>query len=127
MSSLSQEESSSISEDITWGKRKQFADGKVYLPYKQFLGCRKGEDGLPEIIPEEAEIIRTIYRLFMEGKSLNYIASHLTNLGIPTPGGKAKWQTCTIESILTNEKYKGDARLQKRFTTDYLTKKTKGE
>lgn len=125
MSSLAQEESRSISENITWGKRKQFADGKVYLPYKQFLGYRKGEDGLPEIIPEEAEIIRTIYRLFMGGKSLNYIASHLTKLGIPTPGGKAKWQTCTIESILTNEKYKGDARLQKRFTTDYLTKKTK--
>lgn len=87
MSSLAQEESRSILENITWGKRKQFADGKVYLPYKQFLGYRKGEDGLPEIIPEEAEIIRTIYRLFMEGKSLNYITSHLTKLGIPTPDG----------------------------------------
>ena len=57
MSSLAQEESRSISENITWGKRKQFADGKVSLPYKQFLGYRKGANGLPEIVPEEAEIV----------------------------------------------------------------------
>ena len=69
MSSLAQEESRSISERITWGKRKQFADGKVSLPYKQFLGYRKGANGLPEIVPEEAQIVRLIYRLFMEGKS----------------------------------------------------------
>ncbi len=61
MSSLAQEESRSISENITWGKRKQFADGKVSLPYKQFLGYRKGANGLPEIVPEEAEIVRIIY------------------------------------------------------------------
>ncbi len=125
MSSLAQEESRSISENITWGKRKQFADGKVSLPYKQFLGYRKGANGLPEIVPEEAEIVRLIYRMFMEGKSQSYIARYLMDNNIPSPSGKKTWQTSTVESILTNEKYKGDARLQKTFTTDYLTKKMK--
>ncbi len=125
MSSLAQEESRSISENVTWGQRKRFSDGKVNLPYGQFLGYRKGEDGLPEIVPEEAEIIRKIYRLFMQGKSVNYIATILTNEGIPTPGGRTKWQRATVESILTNEKYKGAALLQKSFTVDFLSKKTK--
>ena len=64
MSSLAQEESRSISENVTWGQRKRFADGKVSIPYGQFLGYRKGADGLPEIVPEEAEIVRRIYREF---------------------------------------------------------------
>ena len=125
MSSLAQEESRSISKNITWGKRKQFADGKVSLPYKQFLGYRKGANGLPEIVPEETEIVRLIYRMFIAGKTPCYIAKHLTESGIPTPGKKKTWQVSTVESILTNEKYKGEARIQKRFTTDYLTKTMK--
>lgn len=125
MSSLAQEESRSISENVTWGQRKRFADGKVTLPYKSFLGYRKGPDGLPEIVPEEAEIVREIYRLFIQGKTVNWIATYLTGKGIPTPRGKEKWQTSTIESILTNEKYKGSAVLQKKFTVDFLSKKMK--
>ena len=125
MSSLAQEESRSISENVTWGRRKQFSDGKVSLPYGQFLGYCKGADGLPEIVPEEAETVRLIYRMFRDGKSPSYIARHLTSQSIPTPGGKKVWQAQVIESILTNEKYKGDARLQKKFTTDFLTKKQK--
>ena len=128
MSSLAQEESRSISENVTWGKRKKMADGKIYLPYKQFLGYRKGADGLPEIVPEEAAVVRDIYRMFLEGKSPAHIAHyarHLTALGIPTPGGKPNWRPNTVESILTNEKYKGDAILQKTFCTDFLTKKFK--
>lgn len=74
MSSLAQEESRSISENVTWGQRKRFADGKVSLPYKQFLRYEKGEDGFPKIVPEEAEIIRLIYSLFMEGKTPTTIA-----------------------------------------------------
>ena len=119
MSSLAQEESRSISENVTWGQRKRFADGKVSLPYKSFLGYRKGADGLPEIVPEEAETVRLIYKLFIGGRTVNYIANHLTQAGIPTPRGKAKWNTSTIESILTNEKYKGSAILQKKFTVDF--------
>ena len=109
MSSLAQEESRSISENVTWGQRKRFADGKVSLPYKSFLGYCKGPDGLPEIVPKEAEIVRDIYKLFIQGKTVNWIATYLTAKGIPTPRGKEKWQTSTIESILTNEKYKGSA------------------
>lgn len=125
MSSLAQEESRSISENITWGKRKFFADGRVYLPYKNFLGYEKGEDGLPQIVPEEAEIIRYIYAMFLEGKTPYAIASTLTENGIPTPRQKTVWTPSTIESILTNEKYKGAALLQKTFTVDFLTKKMK--
>ena len=125
MSSLAQEESRSISENVTWGQRKRFADGKVSMPYKQFLGYRKGGDGLPEIVPEEAEIVRSIYRMFMAGKNPTAIARHLTQQKIPTPGGKENWQSATVESILTNEKYKGSALLQKRYTVDFLTKTMK--
>ncbi len=125
MSSLAQEESRSISENVTWGHRKRFADGKLILPYKRFLGYRKGEDGLPEIVPEEAETVRLIYRLYMGGKTTTGISKELSGLGILSPGGNQKWSTSTINSILTNEKYKGDARLQKGFTVDFLTKKRK--
>ena len=125
MSSLAQEESRSISENVTWGQRKRFADGKVSLPYKHFLGYKRGEDGLPEIVPEEAEIVKLIYRSFINGMTPYRIGKMLTEKGIPTPAGKTKWQSSTIESILTNEKYKGSALLQKQFTVDFLTKKRK--
>lgn len=126
MSSLAQEESRSISENVTWGQRKRFADGKVSLPYKQFLGYEKGENGYPKIVESEAKIIRKIYDLFyFEGKTPTYIAAYLTEKRIPTPAGKEVWPSSTIESILTNEKYKGDALLQKTFTVDFLSKKKK--
>ena len=111
MSSLAQEESRSISENVTWGQRKRMADGKFTLPYAQFLGYKKGEDGLPTIILEEAEVIRLIFRLFMEGKTFSAIAKYLTDESIPTPAGKKKWQSASVRSILVNEKYKGDALL----------------
>lgn len=101
------------------------ADGKVSIPYGRFLGYRKGEDELPEIVPEEAEVVRLIYRSFMEGLTPNKIAKMLMNQNTPAPGGGAKWYSRTIESILTNEKYKGSALLQKKFTVDFLTKKQK--
>ena len=125
MSSLAQEESRNISENVTWGMRKRFADGKVALPYKQFLGYKKGADGVPEIVPEEAATIKLIYRLFMEGKSPAYIARFLSSCNIPSPAGRPQWRPETVKSILANEKYKGDAILQKTFCTDFLTKKMK--
>lgn len=125
MSSLAQEESRNISENVTWGQRKRFADGKVSMPYKHFLGYRKGENGEPEVVPEEAEIVRRIYGLFLKGQTPYGIKTILEAEGIPTPAGKKTWQTATILSILTNEKYKGDALLQKTFCTDFLTKKMK--
>ena len=108
---------------VLFGKR--FADGKVSMPYKQFLGYEKGEDGKPRIVPEQAKIVKMIYRLFVEGMMPSIIATHLTKQGTPTPAGKKKWQCTTVESILTNEKYKGDAILQKSFCVDFLTKKMK--
>ena len=125
MSSMAQEESRSISENVTWGQRKRFADGKVTMPYKNFLGYKKGEDGQPIIDEEQAKTVRLIYHLFLMGKTPIGISNHLNELGIPSPSGKSKWSPTTILSILTNEKYKGDALLQKRFTVDYLTKKQK--
>lgn len=125
MSSLAQEESRSISENVTWGQRKRFADGKVSMPYKHFLGYRKGEDGLPEIVEEEAEIVRLIYKLFLDGRTPAGICKHLDAAGMPTPSGNKKWSQSTVGSILTNEKYKGDALLQKKFTVDFLSKKMK--
>ena len=125
MSSLAQEESRSISENVTWGHRKRMADGKVSLPYSCFLGYRKGADGLPEIVPEEAKIVRFIYRSYLEGMTSYSICRELMKRGIPSPSGKEKWYASTVESILKNEKYKGSALLQKSFTTDFLTKKKK--
>ena len=125
MSSIAQEESRSISENVTWRQRKRFADGKVSLPYKNFLGDRRGKDGKPQIVESEAKIVRKIYRLFLEGLTPTHIARTLTEEGIPTPGGKVIWQNSTVESILTNEKYKGDALLQKKYTVDFLSKKQK--
>ncbi len=125
MSSISQEESRSISENVTWGHRKRMADGKVSVPFSRFLGYDRGEDGNLVINEKEAEIVRLIYRLFLEGLTPYSIAKHLTEKGIPTPAGKTKWTDSTVKSILTNEKYKGDALLQKSYTADYLTKKKK--
>ena len=125
MSSLAQEESRSISENTTWGIRKGFADGKVMMPYGSFLGYRKGDNGQPEIVPEEADVVRTIYMRYLNGFTPHQIARLLTDSNIPTPRGRKIWSESTIMSILRNERYKGDAILQKSFCTDFLTKKFK--
>lgn len=125
MSSLAQEESRSISENVAWGIRKSFSDGKVMMPYGSFLGYCKGEDGTPSIVPEEARVVEAIYRRFLEGFTPHQIAKELTAKGVPTPRNGKKWGTSTVLSILQNERYKGEAILQKSFCTDFLTKKTK--
>lgn len=122
MSSLAQEEFRSISENCTWGQRKRFADGKVSVPFKRFLGYDRGEDGNLVVNQEQAKLVKRIFRLFLQGYSMFGIAKLLTEEGIPTPGGSKKWRVGNIKSILTNEKYKGDALLQKTFTVDFLTK-----
>ena len=125
MSSLAQEESRSISENVTWGHRKRFADGKFSLAYSRFLGYDRGADGNLVINEDEAVVIREIYRLYLLGYSLNAIAKRLTSDKIATPGGNRVWNQSTVRNILTNEKYKGDALLQKTYTVDFLTKKKK--
>lgn len=125
MSSLAQEESRSISENCTWGQRKRFADGKVTVPFKRFLGYDRGPDGNLVLNPDEAVTVRRIYSMFLQEMSPYGIAAHLTADGIKSPGGKDKWNAGAVRSILTNEKYKGDALLQKSYTVDFLTKKKK--
>lgn len=125
MSSLAQEESRSISENVTWGHRKRFADGKVSIPYSRVLGFEKGDDGNLVVNKEQAEIVKLIFRLFLEGMTPHSIAERLTKQGIKSPGGKDKWNQGTVRRMLSNEKYKGDALLQKEFTVDFLTKKHK--
>lgn len=123
MSSLAQEESRSISENVRWGQRKKAADGKYSLPYAIVLGYDKGPDGKPAINEEQAAIVQEIFSLFIKGYSYNRIADILTKRGIPTPTGKAKWNDGTIKRVLTNELYMGDKLLQKTFTIDFLHKK----
>ena len=101
-SAFAQGESESLSNNVKWGKRKGYSQGKFAFPYSSMLGYRKGEDGEPEIVPEEAEHIKMIFNLFLLGRSLS-----------------------SIEHILRNEKYMGDVLLQKTYTVDFLTKKKK--
>ena len=122
MSSLAQEESRSISENVRWGHRKKFSDGKFSLNYKQFLGYDKGPDGKLVINPEQAVVVRRIYSLFLEGNTPYQIAQILTDEGIPTPTGKSKWRYTTVRSILENETYAGDKLLQKTYSVDFLSK-----
>ncbi len=125
MSSLAQEESRSISENVTWGWRKRISDGKVSVAYSRFLGYEKGGDGSMQVVESEAKIVRQIYGMFLDGQTPSGIAAFLTKQRVPTPAGREKWQSSTVKSILTNEKYKGDALLQKTFTVDFLSKKAK--
>ena len=125
MSSLAQEESRSISQNCTWGQRKRFADGKVSVPFGRFLGYDRGEDGNLILNEQQAVVVRRIYGLFLQGRSPYAIAKVLTQEGIPSPGGKGVWAQSTVRSILCNEKYKGDALLQKVYTVDFLSKRKK--
>lgn len=121
MSSIAQEESRSISENVRWGIQRRMESGRIALPYKGFLGYDRGEDGLPKINREEAKIIHRIYDEFLSGNTFRGIAKNLTKDNIPSPRGKTHWSPETIRSILTNEKYKGDALLQKTYTVDFLS------
>ena len=105
LSSLSQEESRSISENVKWGQRKKFSDGKFSLCYGRFLGYEKGEDGTMVINKDQAKVVERIYGLFIAGLSPKAIAKRLTEEGAPTPGGQEKWYEGTVRSILKNEKY----------------------
>lgn len=125
MSSLAQEESRSISENCTWGQRKRFADGKVTVPFQRFLGYDRGPDGNLVVNEEQALIIKRIYSMFLQGMTFHGIVVQLTKDGVKSPGGKDHWNQSAVKSILSNEKYKGDALLQKSYTVDFLTKKTK--
>lgn len=119
---IAQSESENISANVKWGKLQSAKEGKVAFTYKNFLGYRKGADGNPEIDEEQAETVKIIYDRFLAGDSLKQIAVKLQNEKRLSPSGRNEWSTATIRSILSNEKYKGDAIINKTFTVDCLTK-----
>ena len=123
LSSLAQDESRSISESSTWGIRRRFEQGKLHLNHTKFLGYDKDPNGNLMINTKQAKIVRRISTDYMNGKGANRIAKDLEADGVPNWNGKPKWHGSTIQSILINVKYKGDALLQKSYTVDFLTKK----
>ena len=124
-SGFAQAESESLSKNVTWGKQKSAEAGKVPFQYKKMLGYRKGADGEPEIVPEEADIVRRIYRRYLRGCTLGQIKKELEQEDIPAAQKVGQWSHAVIRNILTNEKYIGDALLQKTYITDCITKKVK--
>ncbi len=125
MSCFAQAESESISKNVSWGIRQSFKNGNVPIQYAKLLGYKKGENGLPEIVPEEAEIVKEIFRSYLDGMSLKQIADSLNSRGVKTKHKRTTWHSEIVKSILVNEKYTGDALLQKSYITDCITKKSR--
>lgn len=121
--SFAQAESESISKNVTWGVEKSFKEGKVKYSLDKMLGFRRGDDGKPVIVEEEAEIVRYIYKLYLDGLSLKRIAKRLRDNGIKKWNGTTDWTAVTVYGILKNEKYAGDAVLQKTYTVDCILHK----
>ena len=121
LSAFAQAESESISQNVARGKRMGYKHGKFAFPYGRIIGYRKGADGKPEIIPEQAEIIRLIFNSYLQGDSLQSIKAKLETAGALTARGNTAWSAQSIQRILQNEKYCGDVLLQKTFTEDVLT------
>ena len=118
MMSQAQSESESLSTNVKWGFRKRFQDGVVYYHYDSFLGYREGPDGQPEIDPDQAPVVRRIFARYLMGHSVARICRDLMADGVPTARGGGKWCDTTVRNILQNEKYIGDAILQKTFSAD---------
>lgn len=122
MASLAQQESQSLSQNVKLGLQYRYQQGEIQVNCKWFLGYTKDENKKLVIVPAEAEVIKRIYREYLEGASMLKIARGLEADGIRNGAGNEKWHTSNINQILRNEKYIGDALLQKTYTTDFLTK-----
>ena len=123
LGAFAQAESESISGNVVWGIRQAMREGKVSYQYKRWYAYRKGTDGRPEIIPEQAEVVRQIYDRYLAGASLRQIKEGLEAQNILNVDGEPEWTLSVIKGILTNEKYCGDALLQKTFIQDCISKK----
>lgn len=123
LSSQAQEESRNISENTRWGLTRRFENGIISVNHKRFLGYTKDEEGNLVIVPEEAVIVKRIFREYLEGRSVIQIAKGLEDDGIKTVTGLDEWHPGTIDKMLSNEKFCGDACMQKTYTIDFLTKK----
>lgn len=122
MASLAQQESASLSQNVKLGLQFRYQEGKVQINHEHFLGYTKDEDGNLNVVEEEAKIVRRIFREYLEGASFRDIAEGLERDKIKTGGKKYKWHLSTVQGILRNEKYIGDALLQKTITTDFIEK-----
>ena len=120
---LDQAESQFRSENIKFGIRHRMRSGKTLLNHTRFLGYTKGTDGVLRIVPEEAEIVRTIFDLYVQGNGVRKIKKYLESHGIKTVTGKSEWSTSTIDRMLSNEKYVGQVLMQKSYVPDFLTGK----
>ena len=125
LGAFAQSESESISANVRWGIRQAMKEGKAAINYRYFYGYRKGKDGRPEIIPEQAEIVRKIYDLFLSGTPIRGILEYLNANNIPNISGESQWAKNAVNSILTKEKYCGDVLLQKTYIDDCINKKVK--
>ena len=123
--SFAQAESESISKNVTWGIEKSYREGNVHYRFHQMLGYRLGEDGKPVIVEEEAEIVRFIFNQYVEGHTPSEIARELTKMGAKRRNGSTEWKRHHVYQILINEKYVGDAILQKSYTVDCITHERK--
>ena len=123
MASLAQQESQSLSQNVKLGLQFRYQRGEVQVNHSRFLGYTKDENGRLVIDPEQAEVVRRIYREYLDGYSTDKISAGLERDGILTGAGNPRWHTSTVAKILRNEKYMGDALLQKTYTVDYLSKK----
>ena len=119
---FAQSESESMSKNITWSMRKNFADGKVKFNYRNFLGYRKGADGEPEIVPEEAAVVERVFDMFLSGMPIRDICGKLQSENLTFTDKHFGFSKRMIQSMLQNEKYCGDAILQKSVTIDCITK-----
>ncbi|MDD2965577.1 MAG: recombinase family protein [Bacteroidales bacterium] len=122
MASLAQQESQSLSQNIKMGIQYRFQQGEVMVNCNRFLGYNKVDKKLV-IDPEQAETVKRIFRECLEGKGCRQIANGLEADGVKNGAGNSKWHIANINKILKNEKYVGDALLQKTYTVDFLTKK----
>lgn len=123
LASLAQDESRSISENTKWGIRRRFENGEFGIATKRFMGYDRDSNGKLVVNHEQAKAVKRIYREFLSGKTADNIKRILEKERIPKWDGTCKWESTTIQSMLINEKYKGDAELQKGHTVDFLTKK----
>ena len=125
LGAFAQSESESISANVRWGIRQAMKEGKATIQYKYLYGYRKGDDSKPEIIPDQAEVVRKIYDMFLSGTPVRGIQEYLNTSAVPNINGEPKWARSAIDSILTNEKYCGDVLLQKTYIDDCINKKVK--
>jgi DNA invertase Pin-like site-specific DNA recombinase len=125
LAGFAQAQSESISQNVRWGKRQAFKSGKVSFQYSRIYGYERGENDKPRVIPEQAAVVRRIFQSYLAGSSVPDIKRMLEAEGIAAAGGKPQWSVGALQYMLRNEKYCGDALLQKTFVENCISKKTR--